>query len=305
MNLQTIIIWHFRFWGLFPFSPNGNRILSTVLIIWTIFHLFLLATVCYLVNLFAKDIFFEDDITAQFIDICQLIAPFLAHFVILLDSLFSVQNRIGIFERYRQINFKFMALNIDVEFYQKRSILRYFLRSSFIIVVSLWIDIWLLVTVYANRQWFYHIVTSNYSIFSCRFCRFFYIFIVDLLECRIDLLNKQLIHIGNLYQMKYLTMKQASIKFQLKILKDIYTDLWKVRDLIELSFGWSMLATMTADFVHATVNLYWNYVGFYFGPNPFWKQMLIALVPTFLTLAFLFYSCEMCSSSVCSFLIAN
>lgn len=72
-----------------------------------------------------------------------------------------------------------------------------------------------------------------------------------------------------------------------------HADLWLAQRLTNEAFGWTALATVTANFVCLSVNLYWNYVALYFGSNPYWMESLLGSVPLVTSLWTLCWSCEL------------
>lgn len=302
MILIKLIFWYYQCCSICLFSivSNSTKISQIFLLIWSIVHIILLTTISIIICSYSKLIFFDGDLIGVLTDIIQIAAPFFAHYIVIIASICTIRQQKKIWILFRKIDHELLSLNFFINDFTTFVIRKYFRKSCLIQLICLAIEMRIIIYIGGNNIWRNHWLASIYSLIVCRSFHMWYIFYVDYLHSRIKIINLELIRIGNRHNLIYLRnpMESTATINELRILKRIYSQLWCVNDLMEVSFGWPMLATVTSDFVRCSVNLYWNYATYYFGTNPYWRESLMSSCPIVITFLMLLHSCESCQNTV-------
>lgn len=285
---------------LFTVEPTSSRCFRIGLLIWPFIHIIALSSITILIRYYSKYVFFGGDLIGVLTDIIQIAAPFSAHFIVIIVSLCSLWQQTKIWHLHRKIDEALLSLHFNVNQYTTVTIRKYFRKSFATYCISFVIEMRIIIYIGNNNIWRNHWLASIYSLVVCRSFHLWYIFYVDYVSSRIEIINLELIRIGNRHNLLRLrnVIGSATTIREIRVLKRVYGRLWKIGDLMEYSFGWAQLATVTSDFVRCTVNLYWNYAAYYFGTNPYWKESLMSSCPIVITFLVLLYSCEKCENKV-------
>lgn len=302
MVLFKLILNYYRCCSLclFTVEATSSRWLRIGLIVWPFIHIILLSTITILIRCYSKFVFFDGDLIGILTDVIQIAAPFCAHFIVIIVSLCSLWQQTKIWHLHGKIDVALMSLRFNVDQYTTTAIRQYFRKSFATYCICFAIEMRIIVYIGQNNIWRNHWLASIYSLIVCRSFHLWYILYVDYVSCRIEIINMELIRIGNRHNLLRLrnSNDSAATVREIRVLKRVYSRLWKIGDLMEQSFGWAQLATVTSDFVRCTVNLYWNYAAYYFGTNPYWKESLMSSCPIIITFLVLLYSCEKCENKV-------
>lgn len=288
---HTNILWcYFQFFGIGSSQKTSHQLLPAI---WSTINIAILLTIiASIVWLYHKDIFYDDDAIGAITDIIQMAIPFLAHYTLIAESIRTDRKRLkirSIFERFDRNTSKYLQLNV------KRSVRvgvrRYFVKALLTQSLCLITEIRIMSSISANKEWSNHWYASFFTFNACRCGHFQFIYFVDLLKIRMNIISMELGELMNGRRQPH------CVQNKLTVLKAEYGGLWLAAELVNESFGWSALTNVTANFICLSVNLYWNYAAIYFGSNPYWMESLLGSFPIILILIVVCYSCEQC---ICS-----
>lgn len=101
--------------------------------------------------------------------------------------------------------------------------------------------------------------------------------------------NKKSFNKRNIWFIKSKELRQ---QWLLKQLKELYSLTWELSELINTRMSRTILATITANFIELTINLYWVYA--YLHVRTLVLESWYYPIPRLTLLITLFYSCENC-----------
>lgn len=298
------IIRFYRLIGLCPFldTTKATRLHASICLLNIVIMIILSIGVTY----FAKYIFFISDAIGNLTDTMQVAAPFFAHFIILMEALLSRTKRQKLWQTFINIDQNLSTLlNINVDCMTKMAIRKYFRKALSTLLICAAIELRIMTYITNNKNWRANWYVSIYTKVVCRSFHLFYIFFVDMVKARMEIISAELYRFNevNLCVLRAKNgIENRDHLRRLKVLRNAHGDLWYAINLMKKSFGWSQLANVVSNFLCSSINLYWNYAAiYYFGSNPYWRESLLATLPPFIILAVLCYSCDDCLRTVKDF----
>lgn len=302
-SYTCIIIRYYQLIGLCPFPVTANstatRIQSTICLLNIVFLIILSIGVQH----YAKLIFFSNDTIGYLTDTMQVAAPFFAHFVILVEALFSRTTRQKLWQTFITIDQNLSTLlRINVDSMTEIAVRNYFRKALTTLLICAAIELRIMTFITLNKEWSGNWYVSIYTKVVCRSFHLFYIFFVDMVKTRMEIISAELNRTNQVNLCVLGPKNRIGIRVQLRrlrVLRNAHGDLWQAMNLIKKSFGWSQLANVLSNFFCSSINLYWNYAAmYYFGSNIYWRESLLATLPPFIILAVLCYSCDACLKKV-------
>lgn len=285
------IITFFKVLGVCPFLDANQSKFETILVLWSILNFGILNTIAYFVAYYKEELFIDNNIIILITQVIQIAAPLFAHYVIIFEALYSRSKRYNIWQLFKKIDDSLATLPPP---YYKRlyatTIQRFLKKAICLQGICLFLEGYVMISVCEILDWSYHLYASMYTYIVCRAVHFFYIWLVDLLSFRMEIIGEELqrLHwLGAEEQLKRLT-----------VLKVAYIELWHIANLMDDSFGWSELTNVGANFICSAVNLYWNFMSFYYGTNEYALATLFSTLPAFVTTAAICFSCDACHKAV-------
>lgn len=297
INYTNTILFYFQLFAVCAFAPQKSIIIERLLIGWCIINFLILATISSLVVYYYKYIFFDSDAIGALTDVMQLAAPFCAHYIIIIESLYTKSKRLHVWQLMNQVDYSLTAtLKINTSKMVRLGMKRYFIKAMLTQVICIATEIRIMAYIYPNLEWSRLWYAKFFTFSACRSNHLFYIFFVDMVKIRMEIIGEALLNLNRLW---FVGGNSGKLQLrQLAVLKEAYTKLWNASQIIDIVFGWSVLINVTANFVCLSVNLYWNYAAMYFGSNPYWLESLMGSAPLIFILAVLCYSCEECHGKV-------
>lgn len=298
INYTNTILFYFQLFAVCAFIPRKSTIIERLLIGWCIINVLILTTISILVVYYYKYIFFDNDAIGALTDVMQLAAPFFAHYIIIMESVYTKSKRLHIWQILNQVDSSLTTtLKINTPKMVRLGMKRYFIKAMLTQLICIVTEVRIMAYIYPNLEWSRLWYVKFYTVNACRSSHLFYIFFVDMVKIRMEIIGEALLNLNRLrfvggYGGGKLQMRQ------LAMLKEAYTKLWYASQEVDVVFGWSVLINVTANFVCLSVNLYWNYAALYFGSNPYWMESLMGSAPLIFILAVLCYSCEECHGKV-------
>lgn len=306
-SYTSVIIRFYQLIGLCPIlTPNSSvatRLHATICLLNIVIMIVLSIGVTY----YAKYIFFSNDAIGYLTDTMQVAAPFFAHFLILVEALLSRTMRQKLWQTFVNIDQNLSTLlHINVDFMTKLGARKYILKALSTLLICAAIELRIMIYITQNKEWSGNWYVSIYTKVVCRSFHLFYIFFVDMVKVRMEIISAELYRFNNFnlcaMGARNRTGKRDQLR-RLKVLRNAHGDLWKAINLMKNSFGWSQLANVVSNFLCSSINLYWNYAAmYYFGSNVYWRESLLATLPPFIILAVLCYSCDSCLRTVFFFI---
>lgn len=297
INYTNTTLIYFQLFAVCAFIPRKSTIIERLLIGWCIINVLILSTISIVVVYYYKYIFFDNDAIGAITDVMQLAAPFFAHYIIIMESLYTRSKRLHIWQILNKVDLSLTAtLKINTTRIIRLGMKRFFIKALLTQLICIVTEVRIMAYIYPNlewsRMWYAKFYTSN----TCRSGHLFYIFFVDMVKIRMEIIGEALF---NLNRLRFLGGSSGKLQLrQLTVLKEAYTKLWNASQVVDVVFGWSVLINVTANFLCLSVNLYWNYAALYFGSNPYWMESLMGSAPLIFILAVLCYSCEDCHGKV-------
>ena len=283
MRLVQKIIYFFKFCGfhLISLNHNDNKKIDKYFFCLTIIYLFYLFCVCLVTFYYAEKFFFLSDAASLFTDIIQLFAPILSHVIMLFESIVFRKNHKIIWNNFCLVDRYLQSYNNDniVKIIDK-SYINYIIKLILTMLVCTFVEIKIMTAIIANKEWSRHWFASIFTFIMTRAFHLFYTFYVDIITVRLQILNNELLIIGenSLIIGNHLQNNKEKLYTQLKSLKNIYTILWENCVMLNDCFGWSQLANITANFICLTVDFYWIYASLYYQTNVFGTGMFVGLI---------------------------
>lgn len=300
-SYTSAIIRFYQLIGLCPFLVTTSSKATRLHAIIGLLNIAILIILSIGVTYYAKYIFFSTDAIGYLTDTMQVAAPFFAHFVILVEALLSRTTRPKLWQTFINIDQKLSTLlHINVNCMTKLAIRQYFRKAVSTLLICAVIELRIMIYITQNEKWSGNWYVSIYTKVVCRSFHLFYIFFVDMVKARMEIISAELYRLNqiNLCFRGYGIGNRNQMR-RLKVLRNAHGDLWQAINLMKKSFGWSQLANVVSNFLCSSINLYWNYAAmYYFGSNPYWRESLLATLPPFIILAVLCYSCDACLRTV-------
>lgn len=314
MNNFSLV--YFQLLGVYNLTVKPNASRECCLICWTWIHIILLITLSCGICFYARQIFFIVDTLGTSADIIQVAAPFLTHYIILMESILTRHIRRKVVHRLNEAD-KLFPLPLVLITKQSHA-QRYFRKLLIAQALSLFFEICIMNGISAIELWSRHWYASIFGFIVCRSQHLFYVYHVDLVHSRLQLISNELQSVSLLNK----TIERTNIGYvddvgvvvddnkemflstyclynRIKRAKIAYNRIWEMVQFIEMAFGWSMFANITSNFICLTVNLYWNYASLlYIQSNTYWKESLMCSFPMIITLYVLFSSCKRCLQTV-------
>lgn len=295
-NYAEAIIAFFQVVGISQPLTKITPLFEYILIGWAFVNMMILTVIGITVTYYSKHVFFDNDAIGALTDIIQLAAPFLAQYIIIIESMLTKRMRVTIWQTFAKIDGSLLSIKMNINVLRKMGLKRYLIKAIATQLICMATEIRIMTYIGPNREWSYHWYASIYTFVVCRSQHLFYIFFIEMLKMRMECVNAEL---TNLNKIRFNKKYSDNVKCKrLAILKNVHSSLWHCSVMINKSFGWSQLTNVTANFVCLSVNLYWNYAALYFGSNPFWKESLMGSLPLIIILVVLCYSCEECQNTV-------
>lgn len=159
------------------------------LCIWSCFHLFVISLLVLVSIYYAKHIFMLRDIITAFTDIFQWALPVLTQFIIIIESLCTINIQYRFCARIRYIDQLLLRTSAQLK---TKLLNRFALKCVVLVVTTIGVDIFIFMRVQNDENWRNDLVTSFYSLIVCRSRILFLTFFIDTLRCRVEMLTMRL-----------------------------------------------------------------------------------------------------------------
>lgn len=307
----------FMVFGLWPTWKTTKY--KTYLLAHSIFSILLVFGIC-LSAIFVNEMLADNTLSTA-VAYSFLFSILSTHLIIVLQSLIYRRSKAKLIQKFSHVDRLFTAkLQITIGYRKEKQML--FVRFATLLCTFVAIKIGLMIHLhYLERlgSFWYHCL---FSIWIMRLRCVQVLFFVYLLRARLIHVNdkvKEILIIRNLHTANGNTINDAkSIVFvmdtinskystydRLLNLKQIYGELYEICELINVTFGWSLLAIITQCFVDFTSNSYWTFLALEQSPPNIANALdcISLLIPIVIILSLLAYYCSSCSRYVMIFTI--
>lgn len=311
-EMRSFVVFYLIF-GLWPSWKELNEY-KYLLIGYSIFSISLVFGV-FLSAIFINKVL-EDNTLSSAVAYSFLLSILATHLVIVVQALFYRKALVRLMNKFTYVDKLFnQKLQIFISYKQERRQL----WMRFIIILGILVSIKFALII--HLQWRGQLVSfwyhCFYSIWVNRIRCVQVLFFVYSLRSRLILVNEKLREIlsaiGVPDNVNYIQPKPKNVVFVLDTsftrhsiyerllnLKEIYAELYEICELINITFGWSLLAIITQAFIDFTSNSYWTFLALE-QPVPDIQHALdciCLLIPIVLMLGTMAYFCSSCSRSV-------
>lgn len=312
--------------GLWPAWKNNKY--KWLLIIYSFFSI-ILVFIIFVSAVFVNKILEYRSLSAA-VDYSFFCSISITHFIIVLQSLIQRKFQMKLINKFTHVDRLFHTkLHVRISYRNERRIL--FLRFVLMLSTFIGIKTGLMIHLYAgnslNSFWFHCL----YSVWIARLRSVQVLCFVHLLRARLILVNdkiKEILTTRNLYtgiandghsifntrnpvSILDKSMPKFSIYDRLLNLKEIYGELYEICELINITYGWSLLAIITQCFIDFTSNSYWTFLALEQTPAIITTAIdsISLLIPVVIVLSLLAYYCSSCaryvSESVLAWIVCN
>lgn len=305
-NHPFYVLLYFQLLGLYNLPLKSNILHERLLIIWTWMHLMVLFTLTLGIVYNAKQIFFIVDTLNTTVDVIQVAAPFITHYIILLESLLTRSLRQKIVHRMNEFDRLFPHALILITRQVQHA--RYIGKFAGTQLLSIFVEIYIMSRISANKLWSRHWYVSIFVVIVCRSQHLLYVYHMDIIQCRLQMIINELRSVNVLSRLddgeegdggSGGAMFNCGLYVRIKRTKIAFNRLWEMNQFIEMAYGWSIFANILSNFICLTVNLYWNYVSLlYIQSNAYWKESFMCSCSMIITFFMLFSSCDRCLKTV-------
>lgn len=268
----------FQIFGLWPtWQTTKYKSLLTIYSICSILSVFVIFLSAIYVNKLLEDNTLSTAVASWF-----LFTVLATHLIIVLQSLFYRKAQMKLLQKFSQVDRLFNAkLQISMSYRKEKKAL--FMRFCILLITFVAIKVGLLIHLHYMQRlgsFWYHCL---FSVWIMRLRCFQVLFFVYLLRSRLILINDKLkkllivrnSHSGNATNEWHSIADTKNIIFVLDTssssakyitydillnVKQIYGELYEICELINVTFGWSLLAIITQCFIDFTSNSYWTFL---------------------------------------------
>lgn len=286
----------FLIFGLWPTWQTTKY--KSWLVLYSVFSILLVFGI-FLSAIYINEVL-EDNTLSTAVAYSFLFSILTTHLIIVLQSLLYRKSQTKLIQKFSQVDRLFNTkLHIFMSYRKEKQAL--FIRFSLLLLLFVAIKVGLMVHLHhMNRlgSFWYHCL---FSIWIMRLRCVQVLFFVYLLRARLILVNdkvKEILAARNLHTGN--TNAKYSTYYRLLNLKQIYGELYEICELINITFGWSLLAIITQCFIDFTSNSYWTFLALE-QPVPDTANAVDCiglLVPIVIILSLLAYYCSSCSRYV-------
>lgn len=285
------IINFFKVLGICPFFDANQSKFETLLVLWSFLNFVILTTITFFSAYYKEEMFVDSNIIILITQVIQIFAPIFSHYIIIIESLYSKSKRYNIWESFNKIDASLATLPPPYHGELYGITIYRFLKKAIIVQgICLFFECYVMISVYEISDWSYHLYATMYSYIVCRSVHFFYIWLVDHVSFRMEIIGEEL-------QRLHWLRAEEQLR-RITLLKAAYIELWHIANLMDDSFGWSELTNVGTNFICSAVNLYWNFMSFYYGTNRYVIATFFSTVPPFVAPAVMCFSCDACHKAV-------
>lgn len=277
---------------------NGTENSKSQRFLQAICGIYIIFTICMLVFqlLVRNAIYYNYEIVGQICDIVPGMLPTLTHLLILMQSFSKVKVHRKLNKTIKSIRVllaDILKVGSQNESFLRKNLINYFLALNGICMLS---EI-IIISIPKERKWTYNIIVKTFPLIVNRLSDFQFLFYVIQIKFAIRMINQKL-------------GKARGLTRHLKIkrIKLVLNKIWRTSDLLNMRFGFSLLWTVTTNFLVLLTSCYWISYKFYSGGYSsvsYEVASLLFVVSPVVNLSIMFFTCSSCIKEVNSIVFKN
>lgn len=234
------------------------------------------------------------------------------HSIVSIETLLSTNIQIQLIEKFSLVDRLFSTkLRVAIPYHrEKRSL---FTQNCIFVPIMVVSKIGIAVYFYIRRHSINFTVSSMYPTLFLRLRLIQVLFFVYLMRARLNLIKLELMKFrwsdrcpiisvakSNVVFMENAPVKQSTYD-RLIYIKRIYGELYEISELINSTFGWSLLTIVTISFLRSTVHVYMVFSNLHDNAHNIARSLvflIIILIPNVVVLVTLAMCCSSCSDCV-------
>jgi hypothetical protein len=248
--------------------PNKNSIREFFLCFISLFYISLIGVLFVAAYQHQNTWFTNRDPVSKLTDVMQLMCPVVAHIVCTIESLTRRQKQKKIFQLANNIDKKLLEIGINVPEANENLFKHFLMKFLLSIVISTGTELMIIYRICCG-SWMEQWCGKVGSFFIDRVSDLQFLFFLDYLENRGKCLNDELLRLVILMKERNKLLghdrKNYHMYRRLKVLKYLHNQCYKLMLNVNKRFAWSILATVTSNFMCLTVGMYWIYANFHYG----------------------------------------
>lgn len=245
-------------------------------------------------------IFSDIDPIGKLTDIVQVMTPLVTYFVVLLEAVVQRNTQQQILLQMTELDHSLQAmgvLQLNKRWQQMKKF--FFIKFILINIACLSFELLIIGSFFGRDAWAYDWLVKLPTFVFNRISDLRYMLYVDCLKIYIEILNELIFGFrkwesneANSKNIWVIKSKDIGQQRRLKQLKQLYSLTWELSELLNARMGRTILATITANFIELTINLYWVYA--YLHIRTLVLESWYYPVPRLILLIALFNTCEHC-----------
>ena len=284
-------MFHYFGMNLIPFKNHSEKISQIINLSFTLFNIFLIT----LLFQYPKEFFHQDiDLLGWTTDVVQTVFPILCHVVILLEANLKKNIHQNLDKKFMKIYKETGELFENEDIKVDHSAAKYFLFTNgicFMIEMCTYIVI-------KTRIWRHNLLIRSFAMVANRVNDFQFVYYVLKLNFVLEIINRKI---------KKVEKSHEKIEI-LKKIKIISNDIWETSDLLNTRFGFTIVWTVSSNFLAFIISLYWMFEHSYFEALRY-KKFATAIVANLciflpvISCTILCFACSKCYFQVIILLI--
>lgn len=251
--------------------------------------------------------FFEQTTLSSTISTGLFITVLIAHLIITIETFVRCCSQLALVQKFSLVDRMFNTKLLICIPYRKEK-WDFFIRNSTLVFFVVSVKIFVIVYTVAEERvinFLYFLMYSNWILHLRAIQVLFFVYLV---RSRLFLIDKEItdvrsalaarLNYKNEWQTILLMQKLAFSRIY--HLKQIYGELYEINELINKTFGWSLLALMTQGFLDFIVNCYVVFTVLDALIIDYWALTIsiVLLVPNIITISTVAFYCSSCFQSV-------
>lgn len=216
---------------------------------------------------YAGELFSDDDPIGKLTDMIQVMVPFCVLFTVIFEGVMTGGLQETFVETLNSIDDQLRMMGIDIRVKERKMLKPYLIKLVVLNGVSWTFELLIIISFYLRGSWIYDWTIKLPAFSVNRFSDCHYMLLIDCLRLRIESLNELIEQLSGLGAIEIEADKSLTIDFvkdvrhkiRIKLLKQLYEDLYTLMQIINQRMAKSILATITSNFIEVTINLYWVY----------------------------------------------
>lgn len=204
-----------------------------------------------------------------FIDILQAFYPIGAYFIAIFETISKRDCIFGIWTIFTQTNAQLKAIGVmGHTMFLERKLKKYLIESTLINMIAIFVELKIICALDTSTGWFQHRISVLIPFNGTRMAIFHFLLYIHITRGYLQILATELQRIH--HRIEFCPPTSATdqlLLMEIKVLKGIHRNLWKICYNINKSFSWTLLCIITMYFLILIVDLYWCFLKILVGSS--------------------------------------